>query len=73
MSTLEIKNLNVSFGEKQLVQDVNLRLRMDKITGLIGQSGSGKSLTSLEILGFLPPNLRGKCEIWLNCRRHKKI
>ena len=66
MSTLEIKNLNVSFGEKQLVQDVNLTLRMDKITGLIGQSGSGKSLTSLEILGFLPPNLRGKCEIWLD-------
>ena len=69
MSTLEIKNLNVSFGEKQLVQDVNLRLRMDKITGLIGQSGSGKSLTSLEILGFLPPNLRGKCEIWLDGER----
>lgn len=69
MSTLEIKNLNVSFGEKQLVQDVNLTLRMDKITGLIGQSGSGKSLTSLEILGFLPPNLRGKCEIWLDGKR----
>lgn len=66
MSTLEIKNLNVSFGEKQLVQDINLTLRMDKITGLIGQSGSGKSLTSLAILGFLPPNLRGKCEIWLD-------
>lgn len=66
MSTLEIKNLNVSFGKKQLVQDVNLTLRMDKITGLIGQSGSGKSLTSLAILGFLPPNLRGKCEIWLD-------
>lgn len=69
MSTLEIKNLNVIFGEKQLVQDVNLTLRMDKITGLIGQSGSGKSLTSLEILGFLPPNLRGKCEIWLDGER----
>ena len=69
MSTLEIKNLNVSFGKKQLVQDVNLTLRMDKITGLIGQSGSGKSLTSLEILGFLPPNLRGKCEIWLDGER----
>lgn len=69
MSILEIKNLNVSFGEKQLVQDVNLTLRMDKITGLIGQSGSGKSLTSLEILGFLPPNLRGKCEIWLDGER----
>lgn len=69
MNTLEIKNLNVSFGEKQLVQDVNLTLRMDKITGLIGQSGSGKSLTSLEILGFLPPNLRGKCEIWLDGER----
>lgn len=69
MSTLEIKNLNVSFGEKQLVQDINLTLRMDKITGLIGQSGSGKSLTSLEILGFLPPNLRGKCEIWLDGER----
>lgn len=69
MSTLEIKNLNVSFGEKQLVQDVNLTLRMDKIIGLIGQSGSGKSLTSLEILGFLPPNLRGKCEIWLDGER----
>ena len=69
MSTLEIKNLNVSFGKKQLVQDVNLTLRMDKITGLIGQSGSGKSLTSLAILGFLPPNLRGKCEIWLDGER----
>lgn len=51
---LEIKNLNVSFGDKkhqtQVIKNLNLDLKEGKTLGLVGESGSGKSVTSLSIM-----------------------
>lgn len=56
MSLLEIKNLKVSFGDKKAVDDVSISLQPGEIVGLVGESGCGKSLTALSILGLTPIN-----------------
>lgn len=50
---LSLKNLSISFADHQVVRDVSFDLSAQKITALVGQSGSGKSLTALAILGLV--------------------
>ena len=40
---IKSKNLNVFYGEKQALFDVNLDLNEKEVTALIGPSGCGKS------------------------------
>ena len=46
---LEIKNLNKSYGENQVLQDVNITIEENKIYGLLGRNGVGKT-TLLNII-----------------------
>ncbi|WP_263350573.1 ABC transporter ATP-binding protein [Acidicapsa acidisoli] len=57
-SILEIENLHVWFGAKEVVRGVSLTLERGEVLGLVGESGSGKSVTSLAILGLLDPAAR---------------
>lgn len=44
MSTiLEYKAVSKSFGEKQVLKNINLQIEANKIIGLLGKNGSGKS------------------------------
>ena len=56
-SDIEIRNLSVSFqdgGETvHAMEGVNAYFPAGSVTGLIGESGSGKSVTSLSIMGLL--------------------
>jgi ABC-type dipeptide/oligopeptide/nickel transport system ATPase component len=52
MPLLSLKNLSISFANQQVVKDFSFDLSAQKITALVGQSGSGKSLTALAILGL---------------------
>ena len=45
-------------GSLPLVRGVSLSVLANRVVGLIGESGCGKSLTCLGILGLLPGNLR---------------
>jgi len=61
-----IKNLNVFLGPRQdvhVLKSVNLDLPTGQITALIGTSGSGKSITSMTLMGLLPPQARVTGEI----------
>lgn len=60
---LAIRNLTVSIGEREILHGINLELMPGQITGLAGESGSGKSITGLAMLGLLPPNARTGGEI----------
>ncbi len=56
--TLEIEGLTIDIGDRRVVDGVSLRLRDGDRLGLIGESGSGKSLTALAVLGLLPNRAR---------------
>lgn len=53
---LEIRNLSVAFRENEPVtRRVSFDLFAGATTALLGESGSGKSITSSAIMGLLPP------------------
>ncbi|RYZ77069.1 MAG: ABC transporter ATP-binding protein, partial [Proteobacteria bacterium] len=59
MSTLlEVKNLKTGFktddGEFLAVDDVSFTLEKGKTLGIVGESGCGKSVTSLSIMRLIP-------------------
>ncbi|MFF4352787.1 dipeptide ABC transporter ATP-binding protein [Streptomyces sp. NPDC001530] len=58
---LEVRDLHVSFegGRRAaplpVVRGVDLTLRAGEVLGLVGESGAGKSVTALSVLGLPPP------------------
>lgn len=59
-TSVEIKKLKISTTNKTLV---DLDLSIKKSTALIGQSGSGKSLTLKSLLNLLPESLKLELDI----------
>ncbi|EIV90718.1 ABC transporter ATP-binding protein [Frankia sp. QA3] len=55
---LEVTDLRVRLGGVDVVDGVSFALAAGERVGLIGESGSGKSLTALAVLGLLPPGAR---------------
>ena len=50
--SLEISGLDVRFGAQQVVSIDELAIGEAEICGLAGESGSGKSVTTLAVLGL---------------------
>src|SRR5205809_557086 len=55
--TLVVEDLTVRVGPLEAVNRVSFVLEPGHRTGLIGESGSGKTLTALAIMGLLPDGL----------------
>ncbi|QIB33637.1 dipeptide ABC transporter ATP-binding protein [Ancylobacter pratisalsi] len=54
---LSVHNLTISTRGRRLVNGVSLELEAGRTLAVIGESGSGKSLTALTLLGLLPEGL----------------
>ncbi|TQS43760.1 ABC transporter ATP-binding protein [Cryptosporangium phraense] len=59
MALLEVKDLTVTFGRRgekpvRAVDGVSFSVEPGQTVGLVGESGCGKSVTSLAIMGLLP-------------------
>ena len=77
-NTLEIRNLCTSFftekGELKAVHDVSLSVGAGKITGIVGESGCGKSMLARSVMGLIPhPGRLVSGEILLNGRDIAKL
>ena len=55
MANLEVVNLSHSYGTKQVLNGINLRVGAGQIVALVGPSGCGKSTLLRAILGTHPP------------------
>lgn len=55
MELLEFKNLYKSYGKKEVLKDINLKIGRGKIVGLLGSNGSGKTTLIKLINGLLMP------------------
>jgi len=59
---LEVKNLSIRFperyGQTPIVQNVSFSVREGETMALVGESGCGKSITSLAIMGLLPKSAK---------------
>ena len=57
-AVLEVKNLKTAFrtehGELTAVDDVSFSVKPGQTIGIVGESGCGKSVTSLSIMGLIP-------------------
>ncbi|MFI6532159.1 ABC transporter ATP-binding protein [Nonomuraea sp. NPDC050547] len=51
---LSVERLSVRAGDLELVREVSFDIAPGERVGLIGESGSGKSLTALSLMGLLP-------------------
>jgi len=56
-AALEVRDLSVAVGGVAAVHGIGFTLPKGSRTGLIGESGSGKTLTALAIMGLLPDGL----------------
>ncbi|WP_424927516.1 ABC transporter ATP-binding protein [Amaricoccus tamworthensis] len=54
MSLLRIRDLDLSIHGKRVLNRVSLDLAPGHVLGIIGESGSGKSMTALSIMDLLP-------------------
>ena len=59
-TVLAVNDLKVTFhtyaGDVKALDGVELIVRKGEVLGLVGESGCGKSVTALAIVGLLPPN-----------------
>ena len=60
--SIHLKNINKSYGKKQVLSDVNLEIKTNAFVMLKGVSGSGKS-TLLSIIGGIEPMSSGEVVI----------
>lgn len=69
---LEVTNLSISFphtaGRLRAVENIDFSIEKGKVLTLIGESGSGKTLTGLSLMGLLPGGAQATGRIVLEGR-----
>jgi lipopolysaccharide export system ATP-binding protein len=55
--SLELQNISISLGGRQLVKSVNIDLSPGEVVGLLGPNGAGKTTTFNLVIGLLRPDV----------------
>jgi lipopolysaccharide export system ATP-binding protein len=55
--SLELQNVSISLGGRQLVKSVNVDLSAGEVVGLLGPNGAGKTTTFNLVIGLLRPDV----------------
>lgn len=55
---IRIENLSVAFDGPEVVKNVNIELKDGEILGVVGESGCGKSVTALTLMGLVSETAR---------------
>jgi oligopeptide/dipeptide ABC transporter ATP-binding protein len=67
VSLLQVRDLNITFRSTdnpiRVISSLNFEIEESRVFGLVGESGCGKSLTALSIMGILPHNAFAEGEI----------
>ena len=66
MTLLRVENLSLKINDKAILRNVNLTIEQGEVVGLIGESGSGKSMTALSAIGLLPRGAKASGRIELD-------
>lgn len=64
---LEVRHLSIKFprhGDVNVVDDVSFSVRPSETMGLVGESGCGKSITALSIMGLIDPRAQISGEVF---------
>ena len=56
MNLLEVKNLDKSFDNKEVLKNINFSISTGKIIGLLGKNGAGKSTLIKIMTGLIKPD-----------------
>ncbi len=56
MAFIELRNLNKSFADKQVLRDMSIDVARGETVVIVGGSGTGKSVTLKHIIGLLKPD-----------------
>ena len=67
-TVLRVEGLDVGTRHTPLLHDVTFTIRRGERVGLIGESGSGKSLTALAVMGLLGEGLHAEGDVRLSGR-----
>lgn len=58
---IELKGVHKSFGNKNILRGVDIKIRRGEAVGIIGGSGTGKSTTLRLMAGLLAPDKVRSC------------
>lgn len=59
---IDIKNLDLSYGENKVLEDINLQIKANTKTAIVGANGAGKSTLIKAVIGFAKKD-RGEIKV----------
>lgn len=70
---LTVKNLCVSYGEKEIIRDINFSVKRDEIFIIVGKSGGGKSTILKAVSGLLGKGAKVSGQIFFDGKDITKL